>query len=163
MCAPLFDVNQLGDWKDRLASLPLTAGVPVESRDSAALFTMKTTWRGKFTVAKVALRMLQNKLFGQNLRGAGNALMGRLFKIAIDRGVEVWPECPVKDFLVEQGRVVGVLAERNGQTIELRATLGVLINAGGFAQNQAMRERYLPKPTSTDWTASMPGDTGEII
>src|SRR5262249_4156027 len=42
------------------------------------------------------------------------------------------------------------------------ARLGVLVNAGGFAHNQAMRDRYAPG-TSVKWTMAAPGDTGEMI
>src|SRR3546814_3707056 len=38
----------------------------------------------------------------------------------------------------------------------------MLVNAGGFARNQAMRDRYAPG-TSVKWTMAAPGDTGEMI
>jgi 3-oxosteroid 1-dehydrogenase len=38
----------------------------------------------------------------------------------------------------------------------------VLINAGGFARNQRMRDKYQPG-TSAQWSATCPGDTGEMI
>jgi 3-oxosteroid 1-dehydrogenase len=43
LCAPLFDINELGEWKDKLASFPLTADMPIESRDAVHVFTMKST------------------------------------------------------------------------------------------------------------------------
>lgn len=163
LCAPLFDINELGEWKDKLASFPLTADMPIASRDSVNVFLMKTTWRGKLTVAKVLLRILQKKLFRKELRGAGNALQGRLFQIALRKNIPIWTESPVTDFLVENDRVVGVVVDRHGATIEVRARLGVLVNAGGFSRNLAMREKYQPKPTSVDWTVVNPGDTGDMI
>lgn len=163
LCAPLFDVGELGEWKDKLASFPLTADMPLESRDSVALFTAMTTWRGKLMAAKLALRMLQKKLTGKELRGAGNALQGRLFQIALRKGIPIWTECPASDFVIEDDRVAGVIVETGGERKELRARLGVLINAGGFSRNPAMREKYQPKPTSVDWTVVNPGDTGEMI
>jgi len=36
----------------------------------------------------------------------------------------------------------------------IEGKLGVLINAGGFAHNQEMRDKYIPG-TSTKWTASI--------
>jgi 3-oxosteroid 1-dehydrogenase len=38
----------------------------------------------------------------------------------------------------------------------------VLVNAGGFARNQRMRDRYQPG-TSAKWTMASSGDTGEMI
>jgi 3-oxosteroid 1-dehydrogenase len=163
LCAPLFDVNELGEWKDRLASFPLTADMPIESRDAVWVFIAMSTWRGKFMAAKLALRFLQKKLTGKELRGSGNALQGRLFQIALRRNIPIWTESPVRDLIVEGDRVAGVVVERGGVRLEVRARLGVLINAGGFSRNLAMREAYQPKPTSVDWTSVNPGDTGEMI
>jgi len=39
----------------------------------------------------------------------------------------------------------------------------VLLNAGGFSRNGAMRERFGPAPTAAQWTAANPGDTGEVL
>jgi 3-oxosteroid 1-dehydrogenase len=163
LCAPLFDVNELGAWKDKLAGFHLTTALPLESRDAVHMFTAKSTWRGKLTVAKLIWNVIRKKLAGKELRGSGNALIGRLFQIALRKNIPIWTNSPVKDFLVENGRVVGVLVERDGKAIEVRARLGVLVNAGGFSRNLAMREQYQPKPTSVDWTQVSPGDTGEMI
>jgi len=38
---------------------------------------------------------------------------------------------------------------REGRPWRVGARGGVLLAAGGFEHNQEMRERYLPKPTST--------------
>ena len=78
--------------------------------------------------------------------------------------IPIWTETPVKDFIVENNRVVGVIAERNGEPLRVRAGLGVLLNAGGFARNKEMRKKYQAKtPISTDWTQVSPGHTGEMI
>ena len=66
-------------------------------------------------------------------------------------------------FVVEDGRVTGVVVDADGVRKRIGASRGVLINAGGFAQNAAMREKYGPQPSSTEWTVSNPGDTGEMI
>ena len=163
LCAPLFDVNELGDWAGKLARLPLTSNIPVDSRDAVALFVAKQTWRGKWIAVKILLRLLEKKMTGKEIRGAGNALQGRLFQIALREKIPIWTETPVHEFLSENGRVTGVIATRNGRTISVRARLGVLINAGGFSRNLAMREQYQPKPTSVKWTLANPGDTGEMI
>jgi 3-oxosteroid 1-dehydrogenase len=157
----VFDFNQLGAWKDKLGRHPHTGRLPTNGPELAPV--QAGGWRRYVILAKIGWRMAQNKYLGRDIRGFGQSLMGRLIKIALDAEVPIWPETPVKDFLVENGRVVGVIAERDGKPIELRASLGVLVNAGGFARNRAMRERYQPKPTSTEWTQVNPGDTGEMI
>ncbi|MBW2713326.1 MAG: FAD-binding protein, partial [Deltaproteobacteria bacterium] len=55
------------------------------------------------------------------------------------------------------------LAEKEGRSIAIRAKKGVLLAAGGFAQNASMREEFLPKPVSTKWTSAAEGNTGDAI
>jgi 3-oxosteroid 1-dehydrogenase len=93
----------------------------------------------------------------------GAALVAMLRKSAIDRGIPMWLETPAKGLIVEDGRVVGVEAERNGRTINIRARKGVMLAAGGFEANQAMRDQYLPKPTKAEWSSANPTNTGDII
>jgi 3-oxosteroid 1-dehydrogenase len=163
LVAPIFDVNELGEWAPKLGFHPLTAMVPVDSSEVVPMLTATQTLGGWWLLAKAGYRSLLNKVFGKRLRGAGNALQGRLFQIALRTGIPIWTETPVKDFITENGRVVGVVAEREGKRIEVRARLGVLVNAGGFSHNLEMREKYQPQPASVKWTQSNPGDTGEMI
>jgi 3-oxosteroid 1-dehydrogenase len=69
----------------------------------------------------------------------------------------------VRDLVVEGGRVVGVVAVRDGREVRVQGRLGVLINAGGFSRNREMRQRYQPTPNAWQWTNANPGDTGEMI
>jgi 3-oxosteroid 1-dehydrogenase len=157
----IFDVNALGEWRDRLGGHPLTQRYPTEGADAPEI--AKGTMRGQLIKLKVGWRLAQNRLLGRNLRGFGNALMGQLFNLAFKAKIPLWTETEVKDFIVENGRVVGVVADRKGETIRLRSELGVLLNAGGFARSKEMREKYLPQPTSPDWSLVNATDTGDMI
>jgi 3-oxosteroid 1-dehydrogenase len=161
--APMFNVKELGQWADRLGYHEVTGTMPVMGPEARHMFMIARTWAGKRMAATLALRLVRNKLLGRTQRACGNALQGRLFQIALRRQVPIWTETPVTGFLVENGRVTGVKARRHGEEIAIRARRGVLINAGGFSRNLAMREKYQPKPTSVDWTLVNPGDTGEMI
>ena len=164
LAAPLFDVNRLGEWGPKLAHNPLTSAMPIPSWESVWLFKASTTWRGKWAGFKMVMRLVfLNKLLGKTLRGAGNALQGRLYQIVLRKKIPIWNSTPVVDLIVEDGRVAGIIAEREGKRVDVRAKLGVLLNAGGFSRNLEMREKYQPKPTSAEWTQVNPGDTGEMI
>lgn len=94
----------------------------------------------------------------------GMALMAGLFTALRRRKVPVWLKTPMQSLLVENGKVAGIVVERDGERISVRARKGVMLAAGGFERNQAMREQYLPKPTDQAWTATPVGcNTGDAI
>lgn len=163
LSAPIFDVNELGEWAPKLAQYRATTDIPIGSPETVHLFVIKRTWKGKLTAMKVAWRFLVKFLARKDLRGSGPAMMGRLFQLLFKTQAELRLSTPVRDLIVEDGRVTGVIAERDGKTIRIGGRLGVLINAGGFSRNLAMREQYQPKPTSVEWTQVNPADTGDLI
>jgi 3-oxosteroid 1-dehydrogenase len=93
----------------------------------------------------------------------GNALIGMLRRSIMDRDVPLWLNTAARELVVENGRVVGVVAEKEGRTICIRATKGVILAAGGFEGNQQMREQYLPNPTRLEWSCANPNNTGDAI
>jgi 3-oxosteroid 1-dehydrogenase len=95
--------------------------------------------------------------------GMGNALVGMLRRTLMDRDVPLWLETPARELVIEDGRVVGVVAEKAGRPVRIRARKGVILGAGGFESSQAMREKYLPHPTRAEWTCANPDNTGDAI
>lgn len=93
----------------------------------------------------------------------GNALIGMLRKSLMDRNIPLWLNTPARELIVEDGRVVGVVAEKDGRRMRLRGEKGVILAAGGFESNDEMRKKYLPNPTKAEWTTANPGNTGDII
>jgi 3-oxosteroid 1-dehydrogenase len=93
----------------------------------------------------------------------GNALVGMLRRSLMDREIPLWLNTPARQLVVEEGRVVGVVAEREGETFRIRARKGVVLAAGGFESSQTMREKYLPTPTRAEWTCANPHNEGDAI
>ena len=94
----------------------------------------------------------------------GQALLGGLFTALRKRGVALWLDTPFESLVHEGGRVTGVVVRRNGQQLRVNARRAVVLGAGGFERNQAMREQYLPKPTDQAWTATPPeANQGDAI
>ncbi|CAB1370821.1 FAD-binding protein [Denitratisoma oestradiolicum] len=94
----------------------------------------------------------------------GNALIGGLRHAMLARDIPLWLNCPLESLIREDGRVVGVIARREGRPITLRAQRGVILAAGGFERNQEMRDKYLPQPSRQEWACTPKGlNTGDTI
>ena len=93
----------------------------------------------------------------------GNALIGMLRISLRDREVPIWLETPARDIIIEDGRVVGLEVEKDGQSFRIKAKRGVIFAAGGFEGNQIMRDKYLPNPTRAEWTCGNSANTGDVI
>lgn len=93
----------------------------------------------------------------------GNALAGRLAKAAMDLHVPVWLSAPVKQLIVEGDRVVGARIERDGHSVEVRASQGVVLACGGFPHDVERRKALFPHaPTGTEhYTPSPTSNTGD--
>ena len=162
LVAEVFDLNELQDWKERLSTYP-GAALPLGTEDYPVLFLAKRTAAGKRMAAKLIWRLLSGKILGKDVRGGGAAIQGRMLQIALRERLPIWTEAPARDFIVEAGRVTGVMVDRGGREIRIRARDGVLINAGGFARSRQMREQFQFSPNPWQWTNANPGDTGEVL
>lgn len=93
----------------------------------------------------------------------GTALVARLRASLLDRDVPLWLDTPARELIVQDGRVVGVIAEQHGKRIRIRARTGVLLASGGFERNLEMRQRYQRHPITDHWTAGNPHNQGDGI
>ena len=93
-------------------------------------------------------------------RGAGQALVGRLLKGCLDRGVEPRSNCRGVRLLVDDGRVTGVLEiEGPDGTFEETATGGVVLATGGFEHDEKLVRTFLRGPLAR--AVSVPTNTGD--
>ena len=158
--AELFDANELGPWKSKLR--PNFLLLPGMLEDVMKLQTIKLSWKTKLLAAKIGLRAVGAKLSGRRLVTAGAALQGRMLQAALKSGAEIRTESPVSELIVEDGAVKGVLTVKDGRPWRVGARLGVLVNAGGFSHNQALRDKYQPG-TRSQWSMAIRTDQGEMI
>lgn len=157
----IFNINELPkEWRNKFRGL-----LPMAMRTEDAHVISKTF--SKQGLGRLMTIMLKRgaggALAGKKNRGLGVALIGRLLQVALRQGVDIWLESPLTKLIVKDGRVTGALVQKEGKALRIKASKGVILAAGGFAQNLEMREKYHPKPISTEWTSANPGDLGDGI
>ena len=93
----------------------------------------------------------------------GPAVVARLRRSLMDRDIPLWLGAPMRELLLENGRVCGAVVEYQGKRMRISARRGVLLATGGFSQNTDLRRQYQQAPTGTNWSASAPGATGDAV
>lgn len=76
----LFELNELGEWRDRLGSFYGFPPLPVGSHEFVDLTLVRRTWKGKRAALKFALNVMRDKLTGSRRRASGNAIQGRFLR-----------------------------------------------------------------------------------
>lgn len=93
----------------------------------------------------------------------GSAGIARLRLSMRDRDMPLWCNTRLLELVYEKGHVCGAVVSREGRLLSIRTRRGVVLAAGGFEKNQAMRDQYLPKPTNTRWSAGAPTNEGDAL
>lgn len=160
-----FDARALGDDLDTLhpqyTKAPLN--MVVLQSDYRWLNTGMRHWRGPLRMAKVGGRFFWARSRGKKLIAMGAALAAELLLGVRRAGVPLRLNTGLVDLLTDDGRVVGVRAESDGQQVDIRATHGVILACGGFEHNAEMRRKYQREPIGSDWTTGAPSNTGDGI
>ncbi len=82
----------------------------------------------------------------RDFRGQGQGLIGSLYKGVLDRGIPVHFETRARHLCTAEGRITGVVAERDSGTVRYRARRGVVICTGGFEWNEQLVKTFLRGP-----------------
>jgi succinate dehydrogenase/fumarate reductase flavoprotein subunit len=94
-----------------------------------------------------------------DLRGFGQALVGRLLAACLARGIEPQLGCKAERLVIEQGRVVGAQFGTADGPRTVHASRGVILATGGFEWNEGLKKAFLRGPLEAP--ASPPGNTGD--
>lgn len=159
-----FDKRKLGPLeKDMLSSgLSGPAGLWITATDFHDLGQVTRTWLGKKALFRAAGRVASNVVRRRRMATTGQALIARLRIALAEAGVEVWVSCPVIELAAEDGRVVGVVVERDGERLALEAAQGVVLATGGFDHNPELRAKFFQE-VDHDWSMGAPSNTGDGI
>jgi succinate dehydrogenase/fumarate reductase flavoprotein subunit len=131
----IFDTNSLGAWKDRLRRSPIF-GMTVMS------VTEATDWGVFSNPLKLPWKQLGKRL-SEGLTSSGGALCGGLLKGLLDKGIEPQLGVAARELVVDNGRVVGLRAEKDGRELLIGAKRGVILASGGFEWNKDLCAQFL--------------------
>ncbi|MEV8510393.1 3-oxosteroid 1-dehydrogenase [Actinoplanes sp. NPDC051475] len=162
----LFDGKLLGAELEHLnpAYMATPPGASVFSADYKWLVLALVNARGFAVAAECAARYATAVLHGQTPLTMGQALAAGLRAGLAAAGVPVRLNTPFEDFQFDAGgRVTGVVVTQDGSSTVIGANRGVLVAAGGFEHNLAMRLAYQRAPIGTSWTVGAKENTGDGI
>ncbi len=171
----LFDTSLLGDELKNLRtpspSTLLMGRIAWTARDAHKAMAKERGWR--FKIMGLMLRYQLDLRWRRKTRmdrraGLGSALVCALRRSLMDRNVPLWLKTDFQELVLEGGKeggkVSGIVVEQGGVRRTLTARKAVIFGAGGFEQNQQLREKYLPDPTRAGWSATPPGcNTGAAL
>ncbi|GBG40180.1 FAD-dependent oxidoreductase [Mycobacterium montefiorense] len=135
-----FDLNQIGEWGDRITSFP-------------------ADWSNVGFDAETRARLHAAIEEGSDLCVAGTALIAGLLKGLLDAGVTPHTNARAEELVTEDGEIVGVRIAMSGQRINVRARRGVVLGVGGFEWDPGLVQAFLRGPMHG--AVSPPNNTGD--
>ena len=165
-CEPQpFDIRSLGE--DRETILPPTVGapipMPITSRAYKWMNLAARKPKGVVEGAKGVLMGVGGLALKREYVAGGQALAAGLYAGVRKMNIPVWTNSPMTDLVVEDGRVVGVVVERDGVPQTVRAQRGVILSSGGFDHNAQMRQERQFEEIDGDWSFGARANTGGPI
>lgn len=133
----IFDTNQLGEWKDKVRpnAMPFMSAVTCEE--------LWGEYKVNINPANLPIDLILERMDAGHVV-QGNALIGGFLKASLDRNISILLETRALSLVKENGRVVGVRTQKEGQEYSIKAEGGVILASGGFEWNEELKAKYLP-------------------
>ena len=131
---PLFPFDELGEWANRIS----------QSRQMSPFLLMNETTLGRGpldTAPKEVIKLRSEK----NLRGCGQALIGRLVKSCLERQIVIETEHQADELIIEENNLRGVRFNTPSGIRDVE-TQSVIIATGGFEWNKNLVNNFVRGP-----------------
>ena len=132
---PPFSFKELGEWADRVTPSPYYPDPRLSIIDTPL---------GVAKPAPLSAEELDRRR-QDNVRGSGQALIGRLLRACLDRGIEPRTHCRATELLIDGSTVRGVRLDTPEGPKEFTAN-AVIICTGGFEWNEDFKRAFLRGP-----------------
>lgn len=131
----LFPFGELGEWRDRVGTSPYYLDYTI---------TVGETTLGQPVPVEVPAEVKARRRANDE-RGMGLALIGRLLKGCLDRGIEPRTGCRATELMMRDGAVAGVKFEGPDGPFEVAAK-SVILATGGFERDPALIRAFIRGP-----------------
>jgi succinate dehydrogenase/fumarate reductase flavoprotein subunit len=163
-----FDGRTLGKDFDRvrwpIPELMVFGGMMITRGEVARLLRIGRNLDSFLLGAKLCGRFILDRM--RYKRGTrlvlGNALVAQLFRNLLDRRTAIWFNAKTTRLIRQNGRACGLVVQRDGSEVRVRAKHGIVLAGGGFPASPELRERYFPKPVP-QYTSAYEGCTGDTL
>lgn len=132
---PPYPYGELGDWRDRVEVSPYFPDIHIAVGETTLGQPIP-----KPIPPEVKARRLRN-----DERGLGHALIGRLLRGCLDRGIVPFTDHRAIELAMAGGRVTGVTFETPAGTRTV-TTDNAILATGGFEWDEALRRAFLRGP-----------------
>jgi len=162
-----FNVKSIGDDAPLLRTsdaISAPVPMPITSGDFRAMNLMgRRPLQAIPTMVKRVFQGVGGKLVRKDMAAGGRALAAALVAGARQAGVEIWLNSPIREVVLEQGKVTGIVVEKDGTRQRVAASAGVIIAVGGFDHNGELRRKYQSPALTEDWSFGNPDNTGDLF
>lgn len=164
-CRPL-NASILGRYRTRLrpglmeAKLPM----PTTTADYRWMNLMaRVPRKGIPTIAKRLGQGVGGLLLGRRYVAGGQALAAGLFAGVLRAGIPIWTDTVLHSLITENGRVTGAVVRHGGREVTVAARRGVVLAAGGFDHNMAMRRKFQSETLGDNLSLGAETNTGDAF
>lgn len=158
----VFDERRLGEACTLLPESLQSA--PIYTHDAATITRMSSSLSAFTYTVRRLMPLTFRKFMGQKLSSMGRALVAQLLYFNIQAGTTIHVNHAFLELLEgPDGVMTGALIQMPSGIKTVHAKKGIVLAAGGFSQEIAMRKTHLPSPTTTAWSLAPSGDTGDAV
>jgi len=119
--------------------------------------------KGLPLIVKRLAQGVGGKLLGREYIAGGQALAAGLFAGVLQAGIPIWTDTSLIRLTGDGQRVTGAVLSHAGREVTVAATRGVVLAAGGFDHDMAMRHKYQSDSLGAHESLGADSNTGEAI
>ena len=119
--------------------------------------------KGLPTIVKRLAQGVGGLLIGRRYIAGGQALAAGLFAGVLRAGIPIWTDTALPRLTTDDGRVTGAVVDHDGREVTVTARRGVVLAAGGFDHNMAMRWKFQSESLGDHLSLGAETNTGEAI